>query len=164
MIYDKLTKAHGLGKRERFLLQIAAILHDIGKYVSLRQHYFYSYRLILSSDIFGITDQEKKIVAFIAQYHSKGIPSHGHMDLDNLSREQQVVVGKLAAIIRLADALDRGHRQKITSCEISLKGDELLVQVDVTEDLSLEEWTFIDKAAFFEEVYGIKARLERTVR
>jgi exopolyphosphatase/pppGpp-phosphohydrolase len=67
-----MIKVHGLGQKERLLLKVAAILHDIGKYVSLRKHYVYSYRLIDSSDMLGFSEQEKKIMAIVARYHSKG--------------------------------------------------------------------------------------------
>lgn len=164
MFFDRLAKVHGLGKRERMLLKIAARLHDIGKFVSLRRHYFYSYRLILSSDIFGITEDEKKIIAFIAHYHSKGVPDNDNRDFERLSKQQQVIVAKLSALVRLADAMDRSHRKKVAECDMILKGDELVIGVNSLEDLSLEEWTFLDKSSFFEEVYGIKPLLVRKDR
>lgn len=160
-LFDRLTRIHGLGKRERLLLQAAAILHDIGKFVSLRSHYFYSYRLIRSSDILGFSETEKNIMANVALYHSKGIPANSDPNLQGLTPKQQVIVAKLAAIIRLADALDRTHRQKVNSYEIVLKGDEMIITVITQEDYSLEEWTFLDKAAFFEDVFGIAAILRR---
>ncbi len=164
MLFDRLTKVHGLGMRERTLLRIAACLHDIGKFVSLRRHYFYSYRLILSSDIFGITEDEKKIVAFIAHYHSKGVPGEENRDFERLSKQEQVVVAKLSALVRLADAMDRSHRKKVGECDMQLKSDELIISVKSLEDISLEEWTFWDKSSFFEEVYGIKPVLVRKDR
>ncbi|MEN6414276.1 MAG: HD domain-containing protein [Veillonellales bacterium] len=160
-LFDRLTRIHGLGKRERLLLQAAAILHDIGKFVSLRSHYFYSYRLIRSSDILGFSEAGKNIMANIALYHSKGVPANTDPNLQGLTPKQRVIIAKLAAIIRLADALDRTHRQKINSYEIALKGDELFITVTTQEDYSLEEWTFLDKATFFEDVFGIAAILRR---
>lgn len=161
-LFDKLAKVHGLGRRERFLLKIAAILHDIGKYVSLRTHYFYSYRLIIASDLIGFSEQERELVANVAYYHSKGTPSSTDTNFAVLSPPQKMTMAKLAAIIRLADALDRGHLQKVSIHNISLVGDEFIVTVTVTadQDISLEEWTFEDKTNFFERVFGIKAILQ----
>ena len=164
LLFDYLTKVHGLGKRERFLLKVAGILHDVGKYINLRRHYFYSYQLIISSDIFGFSQEEKHIMANVAYYHSKGIPSEADRNFQILSEEQKRLVAKLVAIIRLADALDRSHRQKIHHPVFQFKGDEIIISYTTIEDATLEEWAFADKAYFFEEVFGIRARLERQGR
>lgn len=161
LLFDKLARVHGLGERHRLLLKVAAILHDIGKHVNLRRHYFYSYRLIISSDILGFSEAEKHIMANIAFYHSKGLPSDADANFASLTPNQKVTVSKLSAIIRLADAIDRSHRQKVSQAEAVLRGDELVITVTSQEDMSLEGWTFADKAGFFEDVFGIKAVLIR---
>ncbi len=163
LLFDKLARIHGLGERHRLLLKVAAILHDIGKHVNLRKHYFYSYRLIISSDFMGFSEAEKHVVANIAYYHSKGTPSDNDPTFAYLTPNQKVTVAKLSAIIRLADALDRSHRQKISEAEVAFRGDELVITVTSSEDMSLEGWTFADKADFFEDVFGIKATLIRKV-
>ena len=163
-MYDKLSKAHGLGKRERLQLKVAAVLHDIGKFVSLRRHYFYSYRLIVSSDILGFSEAEKQVIANVAYYHSKGTPSNYDTQFAALTTEEKVTTAKLSAIIRLADAVDRSHRQKAVVQDISLKGDEMTITLDSADEISLEEWTFADKVEFFENVFGIRAILERRNR
>jgi exopolyphosphatase/guanosine-5'-triphosphate,3'-diphosphate pyrophosphatase len=161
LLYDRLTKVHGLGRRERFLLKLTSILHNIGKFVSLRTHYFYSYRLILSSDIIGCSEDERAIIANVAYYNSGGTPSNADPNFAALSPEQRITVSKLAAIFRLADAIDRSHLQKVTIRDISLNGEEFIVAVSADQDISLEEWAFDNKAEFFESVFGIKAILQR---
>ena len=164
LLFDHLTKAHGLGKRDRFLLKTACILHDIGKYINLRSHYFYSYRLILSSDIFGFSEDEKHIMANVAYYHSKVTPSEADPNFHLLSEENKALVAKLVAIIRLADALDRSHHQKISKPNIVCRNDEIVISHSSPADTTLENWTFADKTLYFEEVYGMRARLERNWR
>jgi len=163
LLFDRLLKVHGLGKRERFILKIAAILHDIGKFLSLRRHYFYSYRLIISSDIIGFSEEEKALIANIAYYHSIDTPLSSDDNLAGLKPDQKMALAKLAAIIRLADAIDRSHLQKATIRDIMLTGEDLIISVTADQDISLEEWTFIDKAEFFANVFGIKAILQRRV-
>lgn len=163
LLFDKMGRIHGLGERHRRLLKVAAILHDIGKHVNLRRHYFYSYRLIISSDIVGFSKAERHVIANIAFYHSKGTPSDADTNFACLTPNQKVTVSKLSAIIRLADAIDRSHRQKVSQAEVALRGDELIITVTSREDMSLEGWTFADKAGFFEDVFGIKAILIRRV-
>ena len=131
-------------------------MHDIGKYVNLRRHYFFSYRLILSSDIIGFTEREKEVIANIAHYHSKGTPSDLDGNFARLNREEKVKVAKLASLIRLADSIDRSHKQKSSECLIRLHGDTLEVAVTPIDNFSLEQWTFEDKADFFEHVNGVR--------
>lgn len=163
LLFNKLARIQGLDERHRLLLQAAAILHDIGKHVNLRRHYFYSYRLIISSDILGFTGAERHIIANVAYYHSKGIPSDTDSNFADLTPSQKATVSKLSAIIRLADAIDRSHLQKASHGEVALRGEELIITVTSREDMSLEGWTFADKAGFFEDVFGIKATLIRQV-
>lgn len=158
-LFDKLVRHHGLGRRERLILRAASRLHDIGKFINLRRHAFYSYRLIESADILGFSRAEKRIVANVAYYHSKGTPNNGDDNFNRLPDEAKMTVAKLAAIIRLADAVDRSHRQKVKAFDVQLKGDELLLHVQAKEDLSLEEWTFADKAEFFASVFGLQAKM-----
>ncbi|MBP2646077.1 MAG: ppx 1 [Firmicutes bacterium] len=161
LLFDKLVKVHGLGVRERFLLQVAAILHDVGKFISLRRHYFYSYLIISSTDIFGFSEEEKTMMANIALYHSSKTPVPTETEFAALSPEGRRTVSKLVAIIRLADALDRSHFQKITIGKVALHAEEMILDVHSEQDISLEEWTFLDKTEYFEQVFGLKAVVRR---
>lgn len=156
LIFDRLSKVHALDARAKLLLHTAAILHDIGKFVNLRQHYFFSYRLILSTDIFGLSEEEKRIVAYVAYHHAKDFFGSVNEGMLPVTRQQLSLVAKLAAILRLADALDRSYRQKINSCKITFKGEEMQMIVTAKKDISLERWTIEDKSVLFAEVFGIK--------
>lgn len=159
-IFDELKKMHGLGRRERLLLQLAAILHDIGKYIDLNQHYIHSYHIIMTLELMGISREEREIVANVARYHSRAVPSHYDANYKELEEKNKVIGAKLIAIIRLADALDRSHRQKVKEMKILLDGKKVLIKVDVEDDFLLEEWTFETKAEFFEEVFGVTPALK----
>lgn len=160
-IFQKLAPHYNLTSRQLLLLRIACILHDIGKYIRLDSHYFYSYQLILSLDIFGLSNLEKRMVALAVYHHAKSMLSTKfNHTLIALDREYRADVAKLSAILRIADALDRSYCQKIKSFKILLKKDELVIKVKCNKDLSLEYWTFQSKAEFFAQVYGIKVTLE----
>lgn len=154
-IFDELDSLHGLGQRERFLLRLSATLHDIGKFISPTNHYIHSYNIIRASSLLGISLEEIEIIANVARYHSKQIPQWNHENFRKLSEKNRVIVAKLVAMIRLADSLDRSHRQKIKELKIELKEKEIIFRVDSTEDILLEEWTFETKAEFFKEVFGM---------
>ncbi len=155
VIFNALRKLHGLGSKERLLLQAAAILHDTGKYVSYNKHYVNSYNIILASDILGMSKHDMEIIANVARYHSSEVPSKSHENFAQLSEESRIIVSKLVAIIRVADALDRSHKQKISNMVVKYSENEVVIKIDVSEEILLEQWTFEIKSEFFREVFGV---------
>ena len=145
-------------------MRIAAILHDIGKYMNIKNHYKHSYNIINASDIMGLNERETCIVANIARYHSRELPSEDNRGYRILSNEDKVLVSKLTAIIRIADALDRSHAQKVEEMEILFKGNELTVTVSGKNAILIDEWTFIKKSAFMQEVFGVKTIIKKRGR
>lgn len=154
LLFDKLKKLHGL-ENERILLKVAAILHDIGKFIGLDRHYIHSYNLIRSLDIFGLSKEQIELIANISRYHSMAVPKDKDPNFMKLSDRDRVLVAKLIAILRMADALDRSHKQKIEIQLVKLKDKELVIRGISNASATLEEWTFKSKAIFFQEVYGI---------
>lgn len=161
IIFEKIAKEHGMGEHERLLLRGTCILHDIGKYICMRSHSKYTYQLINSTDMLGFSDRDKEIIALAAYYHAKRLFDQSNRNAPIVPPDMVAVVAKLAAIVRLADALDRSYLQKIRSCNVVVKDGKLKVQAVSKVDLALEMWTFEDKADFFEEVYGMEPILER---
>lgn len=161
IIFEKTKKIHGLGEKEKLLLQVACLLHDIGKYINTKNHYYHSYFLIKNTDIIGLNSEEIEIAAQIAMYHGKEVPSLRSDTFSRLTTSQRAIVSKLVAIIRMADALDRSHSQKFKSLEVSVQKDGVEIKGSTDKDCGLEQWTFARKSRFFEEVFGIKARLRR---
>ena len=141
-------------------LRQMALLHDIGKYISMRSHSLYTYKLIMSTDILGFSDNDKKIVALASYYHANQL-FENKAGSQEMEKELTPLVAKIAALVRLADAMDRSYQQKIKFCKVSIKDGTMLIEAKSKVDLTLEEWTFAGKATFFEEVYGLKAILER---
>lgn len=163
-IFDETKTVHGLGDRARNLLQIATILHDVGKFISLKRHYYNSYDLIRSSNILGLNNRELEIVANIARYHSRKVPRQEDRSYYKLNREDRVLMSKLVSILRLGDALDRGHRNKFNNLAIKLKENKLILTIITNEPTLLEEWTFKQKSNLFEDVFGIKTKLKKKER
>lgn len=162
-IYDTMKKYHGLGKRERLLLQIATILHDCGKYISMTQPGECSYNIIMATELIGLSHNEREIVANVVRYNTREFDYKSGTD-KTMSNNMYLTVAKLTAILRIANAMDRSHRQKLKKMKIFLKQEELIIQVDTMEDISLELALFSQKADFFEEVYGVRPVLKRLFR
>jgi exopolyphosphatase/guanosine-5'-triphosphate,3'-diphosphate pyrophosphatase len=160
-LFDELQADHGLAARHRLLLRVAALLHEIGGYVSNRAHHKHSEYLIANSEIFGLNRQEITLVAQIARYHRHSVPRSTHPAYMALPREARVVVNKLAALLRVADALSRGRVRKTGELRIERQGDELIIGIPGAIDLLLERRSVAAKGDLFEEVYGMKVRLEQ---
>ena len=111
-LFDLFQPDHGLAPRHRLLLRVAALLHEVGGFVSSRAHHKHSEYLIANSEIFGLNRNEIVLVSQIARYHRRSVPRPSHPAYMALSRESRVVVNKLAALLRVADALIRGHRRR----------------------------------------------------
>lgn len=160
-IFDKLKKVHGLKDKERLLLQVAAIMHDVGKYVNIRSHYNHSYEIIRHSEIVGLDMHDMEIVATITKYHSTITPTTRDYSYNNLSEEDRLIVSKLAAILRIAEALDKGHIRKFEDITIKVKDNTMIIGITTLNNTQIEEWSFASKRIFFEEVYGMKAVIKK---
>lgn len=154
-IFDRMRKVHGLDKRARLLLQIAVTLHDCGKYINMNAGGTDAYNIIMATEIIGLSHKERKLVANIVKYNTIWLPSYDELN-SSLSREEYIIISKLTAILRVANALDRSHRQKMKHIKASLKDKTLVISTDTIADISLEKALFQSKADFFEEVYGIR--------
>lgn len=148
-MFDATKKMHGMKERERLLLRMAVMLHDVGKYISLNNVADSSYNIIMSNEIIGLSHIEREIVALIAKYNTAVLPSYDELVMESsLSAEQYLTVSELTAIVRLANALDRSHLQKIQSIRAVLKERELHLSLTVDRDFTLEQGLCQDKLDF----------------
>ena len=133
------------------------MLHDVGKYISLNNVADSSYNIIMSNEIIGLSHIEREMVALIAKYNTAVLPSYDELVMESsLSAEQYLTVSELTAIVRLANALDRSHLQKIQSIRAVLKERELHLSLTVSRDFTLEQGLCQDKLDFFNEVFSIQ--------
>jgi exopolyphosphatase/guanosine-5'-triphosphate,3'-diphosphate pyrophosphatase len=159
-IFDQTSAAHELGGREREFLEAAALLHEIGLFVSHDQHHRHSYYIVRNAELMGFTEDEKEIIANIARYHRKSHPKLKHEGYATLSEDDQETVKTLAGILRIADGLDRSHRSKISAVKVTRRGD--LLRLDLTAkrtmNVDLEMWGAELKKGLFEEVFDVRVR------
>jgi exopolyphosphatase/guanosine-5'-triphosphate,3'-diphosphate pyrophosphatase len=159
-LFDEMQSEHGLPARCRLLLRVAGLLHETGGFVSSRAHHKHSYYLIANSEVFGLTRNEINTVAHIARYHRRSGPKPSHVEYMSLPRETRMTVSKLAALLRLADALDRGHAQQARDVWCERRQEDLIIYVPQASDLTLERHSLAAKADLFEDVYALRVRLE----
>ena len=165
-VFDSMKKIHGLGKRERLLLQIATLLHDCGKYVNMVSVGECSYHIVMNTEIIGLSHLEREMVANIVKYNHEDFAYYDEIAKDGgIDKDAYLVVAKLTAILRVANGLDKTHKQKFKDIKTTIHENELWIQVDTAENIALEKGLFWNAARFFEEVYNIKPviRQKRTV-
>lgn len=157
-IFDSMKKVHGLGKRERLLLQLATLLHDCGKYISLVNLGECSYHIIMSTEMIGLSHLEREIVANVVKYNHMDFDYYEVLGKDNahLDRESYLIIAKLVAILKIANGLDRSHKQKFKDVKTTLREEQLIITIDTPVDITLEKGLFYRRADFFEEVYSVK--------
>lgn len=158
-VFDRMKKIHGLTSRERLLLELAAKLHDCGYYVNSHNHHLSTYYLIKNSAVYGLTEEDISLVAQITQYSETHIPAAGTPGFYTLTDRQRLMVSKLAAILRLANAMDKSHKSKIGEIKIKLPEEKIIITTASDQTLFLEKWAFKECAAFFREVFGISPEL-----
>lgn len=158
-IFDKLKKVHGLDNSKRLLLELAAVLHSCGSFVNVRQHSQCTFDLIKGMDIFGLRQSEVLEAAFVAGSISINLTSEENPDFAWLPIEERIVISKMAAIFRLANALDKSHRHKLKDLKIHIEDDQVLFKAKSAENTLLERWAFEDSAQFFKEVFGLSPEL-----
>lgn len=159
-LFDKLGPEHGLGARHRLLLEVAALLHEVGTFVSSRAYHKHTYYLVAHSEVFGLTHDELLTVANIARYHRRSRPKPSHPDYVSLPRERRVIVNKLAALLRVADALDISRTQHIKDFDTRIDNNGLIISVDGVFDLIFEHRSLAEKSDVFQDIYGLNVRLE----
>ena len=164
-IFDSTKKIHGMGKRERLLLQISVLLHDCGKYISMTDVAEYSYQIIMATEIIGLSTEERQVIASVVRYNTKEFGCYEEINRETaMSREEYLLTAKLAAILRLANAMDRSHYQKVKALNVKLKDRTLYLIIDSVKDVSLELGLLKDKTEFFESVFGIQLLMKRKGR
>ncbi len=157
-LFDDLVALHRLADRDRLLLRAAALLHDIGDYVRYDGHHKHSYYLIAHADIMGLTRDERSIVANVARYHRKSAPDPSHPNFRDLDKDARARVKSLAALLRIADALDREHLGKVKSlrAEVDATKRKLVLHVAGDEERELEEWTVRAKSDLVRDVFDLE--------
>ncbi|NLF10091.1 MAG: HD domain-containing protein [Pirellulaceae bacterium] len=159
-LFDVFQADHGLAPRFRLLLRVAGLLHEVGSFVSSRAHHKHSEYLIANSEIFGLSRHEIHLVAQIARYHRRSSPRASHPSYTALPRESRLVVSKLSALLRVADAAVRGNNRRASDVHFQRTGDELIIAIAGGADLMLEQRAMESKGGLLEDIYGVKIRLE----
>ncbi|WP_291236723.1 HD domain-containing protein [Frisingicoccus sp.] len=163
-IFDSIKKISGLSPRDRLILQAASILHDCGKYVNMMHGTDNAYYLVLNTEIIGFSEDEKHIIANVIRFNSNGeVPEYTEV-ASEMSHMSYVRMLKMAAILRLANGMDRSHLQRIQNVRVTVKDAELKIMANTIYDITLEQGMMETRANFFEQIYGLRPVLRQKRR
>ena len=139
----------------RMLLRLAATLHDVGDFVNLSAHHKHSFYLIRNSEIVGLGSRQLELIANVARYHRKAFPNaQKHENFRVLSDSERDWVVKLAAILRVADALDHEHRSVVDDLKVSIHRRSVTIDLQSMGPCLLERWHLDEKGRLFQETFG----------
>ena len=150
-IFDAIREVSGLKERDRLLVQIAAILHNIGKFINMKNSDIATYNIISTGEIIGISHDERMLVAEMSNIDTE----------ENIYNKRDIKLAKLSAILQIANALDRSHKQKIKDFSLELVDNQLILEIKYMDDLSLEILSFNSHRNFFREIFGVEFILKQ---
>lgn len=152
-LFDRLRTLHGLGDADREMLEYAARLHDIGQHISRKSHHKHAAYLVQHAQLRGFAPDEVAFLAALLRHHRHGSPKPGEPYLAALDPSARARVIRLAALLRLADGLDRGRRAHVDDVEAQTTGDLVILRVRAHGDPELELWGARRRRELFEDVF-----------
>lgn len=165
VVFDATKKLHGMGSRERMLLRLSALLHEVGKFINISNPSPSTYSIIDRTELIGLSDRERKIVALVGRYYADPM-FYQDARYAEVPTEDQVLLSKLAAILRLSDALDGSHKQKLLDLSANITPEGLVISGDTMYDMTYDKWFFENHTDLFSQFFSMKAflRVRRQIR
>jgi exopolyphosphatase/guanosine-5'-triphosphate,3'-diphosphate pyrophosphatase len=160
-LFEILQPVHRLPPDAGKLLEASAYLHDLGHFVSGTGHHKHTAYLVANSDMPGFTDSERLTIAALCRFHRKSMPQPRHSHFQALDLDSKRAVLFLAPLLRIADALDRGHAQRVRDVSSAIKDGNISLLVEAGDDADLEIWAANEAAKTFPESYAKMISLQR---
>jgi exopolyphosphatase/guanosine-5'-triphosphate,3'-diphosphate pyrophosphatase len=158
-LFDGLASLHGLGRRDRELLEYAALLHDAGYWISAEGHHKHAYYLIRKAPLEGFTPEEGRIIALVARYHRGALPRGRHAGFSGLSRGGRDRVRRLAALLRIADGLDRSHAGLVRDVSLQVKDGKVVIDASASGNADLEIAAADRRANLFRRIFDLEIEI-----
>ncbi|RMH60087.1 MAG: Ppx/GppA family phosphatase [Zetaproteobacteria bacterium] len=153
-LFDALAPLHGLSPRMRLLLEVAALIHEIGIYVSASGHHRHAAYVIMATPMLALSASEKRLLAQIVRYHRKASPSTEHEPFRKLSTKKQAIVWQLSAILRLSIALNKERRDRVRHIAVHIDKKRIDLRLSGEGELLLERWAAMRQRDYFHKAFG----------
>lgn len=159
-LFDETRHIHHLDDESRLLLEVAALLHDIGHFINTLDHDKHGYYLLTVNYLIGLNDRQQSIVANIVRYHRKSYPEVDDPSSRLLNYKDRLIATRLIALLRLADAMDASRTTRTRDIQLTPCKSSLLLKLIGEGDLMLEKWTLTRRKGLFAEAFGIKLEID----
>jgi len=159
-LFDQTLGLHKLGLRERLLLEIAALVHEIGMYISVDGYHRHAAYMISVSSLVGLSDDERTLLARIVRFQRKGSPTAEHKDAGDLKENDRKTVWQLSALLRMGIALDKERRSRVEATHAVIHDDHVALQLEGSGDLLLERWACLKSADYFDKAFGKPLKID----
>lgn len=160
-LFDQLQSLHQYGQEERFFLECAGLLHDVGWIEGKKNHHKASLRIVLTTPILRLDARERSIIGSIARYHRKALPNADQDHFRSLGAPERKLVEALASILRLADGLDSSHLSLIEDLTAEVKNKTLVIHVAARSKAKIEKLSAEERGDLFELVYSKRVKVVR---
>lgn len=161
-LFEQTESLHNLEPDDRLLLEVAALLHDIGHFINTIDHDKHVYYILQANPLIGLTSREQCIVSNVARYHRKAMPTVQDENFRALPSKDRSTVIKLSALLRLADAMDVSHTQRARNVTIWQAKNKWLLKLSGVDSLSLETWALEKRRSLFQDIFGMKLEIENS--
>jgi exopolyphosphatase / guanosine-5'-triphosphate,3'-diphosphate pyrophosphatase len=158
-LFDQSHALHNLDEESKLLLEVAALLHDIGHFINTVDHHKHGYYILKANPVIGLAENRQNIVANIIQYHSKSTPSLQDDGFRALTPRDRLVVIELSALMRLADGMDVSHTGRIRNIELEQQKSIWKLKLQGNGDFMLEKWALEKRQRLFQDVFGVKLKI-----
>ncbi len=158
-LFDQSRPLHDLGDEERLLLEIGALLHDIGQFINVIDHDRHGYYILQANRLIGLDDRQQEIVGNLIRYHRRSAPASEDSNFRALAAKDRLIVTKLSALLRLADGMDVGHASRVSGVVLEKRKKDWRLSLRGKSDLMLERWALDKRRRLFEEVFGVSLEI-----
>ena len=158
-LFDQSTELHHLSQDERLLLEVGALLHDIGHFINTIDHDKHGYYILEANPLIGLNEHQQEIVASLIRYHRSSFPSPEDLNFRALPQNDRATVTKLCALIRLADGMDVSHAQPVSDAMLTPRKNGWLLTLHGRGDLMLEKWALNKRRTLFQEIFGVELEI-----
>ncbi|PLX70850.1 MAG: hypothetical protein C0602_04925 [Denitrovibrio sp.] len=162
-LFEKLRPIHSMKRRERMMLEAAAIMCDVGYYIGSRDHNYHSYYLIQSIEIPGLEREFVKTVSYLALMHNGDVDSWFENKYSYFPLDRQLLLKKLVSILRIADAMDASHLNLITDFDVDILQGKIVIRAKCKKTPFLEKMAFDEKGKIFKDTFGIPIELDTRI-
>lgn len=159
-LFEQAKMLHNLDDDNLLLLEIGALLHDIGHFINTVDHDRHGYYLLTANRLIGLSQREQDIVANLVRYHRKGAPSTDDENFKSLPQKDRLIVMKLSALLSLADALDISHMEHVTDVTLKASGSGWQIKISGKKDQMLLNWALGKRKSQFREVFGVDLEMD----